>query len=762
MDEQDEEFELWPQGWQQDTPVRETMRERYRVHRSPSPEDRKVRHRNRRSTAGGDAVQKRAELVRALQKAATFTEQERLLDEIANIDKGLRAQAAQDRELDLSDTIVRETFAPARVHERHTAATDWIADEQEIDPQWRSRVVAEAATWFTRVAAMVKADPEEYTIQAQGMARRVAGPYGEQADAARQEFLQYAEFLRTHGASGLDQVQQTIDGNNAPKTTPLPTDVFDNFAPEVDPINAGVSGTEDSNRAPLIQEIVNGGSGMDGGAPEKPGGHSETDELSWAPPSGMQADTAPGWSDGDPGTPEEEGGHQNGKTSALSFHSGMAISHTMNLDEYKAAQAQAARTARKAASLGKCAGCGTDLTVGNAADRESKVCKGCAKTASKKESASGLPMVQETIDANNAPHAPLPIPPAVGFPLDGDMQQEWTTDGTGNAHPGGNPNAPIPSGHKSAARKQADMYGGGDAPHMVVQPNVANTPDTTPPTADNAGGAAAGAADARAEGRPSFADNSSAVPAPAQQYAQGYSDAEPPAVADPDVPASMAGPGNGVTHAGTKISSLITTATEREHADFRKGYGYASRWTPGTRLVSTGSKEFEAGLYAGISDNTAHQKEFVDAHRTASQRFPALGERVARHKAVTARVVAKNEVASSGLYLLASTSIDLNTTAPNTTPAADGSTPINGPGHPGPLAGEQNAAAPGGPAPYNGAQPFGTPVVPGAGQAPEPQNPADALTGGGGMSTNNQVMAAQTLAFRRTVQAGLLAARQGK
>jgi hypothetical protein len=753
----DDEYWLLPLG-QQDYRAQEPMRQRQKVRTNPSPEDRKVRHRNRRSTAGGD-VQKRAELVRALQKAATFTEQERLLDEIANIDKGLRAQAAQDRELDLSSTVVRETLTPVRVHEHHTAATDWIADEQEIDPQWRSRVVAEAATWFGRVAAMVKADPEEYAIQAEGMARRVAGPYGLQAEAAREEFLQYAAFLNREAASGLDQIQQTVDPNNAPKTTPLPTEVFDNFAPEIDPINQGVSGTEDSNRAPLIQEIVNGGSGMDGGAPEKPGGHSETDELSWAPPSGMQADTAPGWSDGDPGTPEKGGDRPDyTKGASLSFHSGMAINHSMTLDQYKAAQAQATRTAQKAASLGKCAGCGTDLTVGNAADREGKVCKSCAsKSASRKDAASGLPMIQETVDANNQPHTPIPIPPAVAFPLDGDMQQEWTTDGTGNAHPGAG------QGQKAAVRKKADMFGGGDAPHMVVQPNVANTPDTTPPTADNAGGAAAGAADARAEGRPSFADNSSAIPAPAQQYAQGYSGAEPPGVADPDVPASMAGPGNGVTHAGTKISSLITTATERDNADFRKGYGYASRWTPGTRLVTTGSKEFEAGLYAGISDNTEHQKAFVDAHRTASQRFPALGERVARHKAVTARVVAKNEVPSNGLYLLASTSIDLNTMAPNTTPAADGSTPINGPGRPGPLDGQQGAAAPGGPSPYNGAEPFGTPVVPGAGQAPEAQNPTDALLGGGGMSTNNQVMAAASpQEFRRRVQAGLLALRQGK
>lgn len=875
----DDEYWLLPTG-QQDLRAQEPMRQRHKVRTNPTPEDRKVRHRNRRATAGGD-VQKRAELVRALSKASSFSEQERLLDEIATIDQGLKAKAAQDRELDLADTVVRQTLNPTRVHEHHTAATDWLGTEDTPATDWHPRVVAEASAWYGRVPAMVKQDAGEYGIQAQGMARRVAGPYGVLASQAEAAFLEYAAYLNKDAASGLDQIQQTIDGNNQPKTTPLPTEVFDNFAPDVDPVNAGVSGTETSDRAPLIQEIVNGGSGMDGGAPEKPGGHSTGDELSWAPPSGMQADTAPGWSDGDPGTPEEQGGH---RTSSLSFTPGMAISHTMTMDDYRAQQAQAARTARKAASLGKCAGCGTDLTVGNAADREGKVCKTCAsKHASRKDAASGLPMIQETVDANNQPHTPTPIPPDVAFPLDGDMQQEWTTDGTGNAHPGGNPAAPVVPGHKSGTRKratsdddpycalcggpimsarsinsdlpagwthveqpgtwthptssdlhppiaptgsgdewkyhssmqsdedhppvphdsrsladeeartarknqdllrslqeenrtnkafdeitrgfhesrrkQADMFGGGDAPHAVVQPNVANTPATTPPPATS-GGSSAGAADARAGEAPTFSDNSSAVPAPAQQYAKGYASVDQTTLAPAaDVPASMAGPGNGITHAGAKISSLITTASEREHADFRKGYGYASRWKPGTRLVTVGTREFEAGIYAGISDNPQNQGAFVEAHRTASKPYPALAARIDRHKAVTARLVAKNEVPSSGLYLLASTSIDLNTMAPNTTPAADGSTPINGPGRPGPLDGQQGAAAPGGPAPYNGAQPFGTPVVPGAGQAPEPANPADALLGSGNMSTNNQVTAAQR--FRRTVQSNLLRERQG-
>lgn len=739
MDDWDDEEWLAQQGW--GSRAKEPMRGRTKVRTNPSPEDRKVRNRNRRTTAGGD-VQKRAELVRALGSTKSFSEQARLLDEIAKIDAGLTAQAAQGRELDFANTAVQAAMTPVRVHERHTEATDWLSTVAgTVDTQWQNQVVAEAAMWFGRVPDFVKADAEEFGIQAHGMARRVAGPYGLQMEAAAKTFVDYVGFLRTQSASGLDQIQQTVDPHDNPKTTELPTEVFDNFAPEVDPINAGVSGTEDSNRAPVIQEIMQGGSAGNPGAPEKPGGHSTQDELSWNPPQGMQQDSTPPLNFAQGPSNANPPAAPNRSYGSLS----PAIGYTTNMDEYRAKiQAQAARTVKAAESLGKCTGCGKDLTVANAADREGKVCKGCAKgskTSSKKEAASGLDQIQQTVDPHDNPK-PTGLPPEVAFPLDPEFEEEWTTNGTGQAQPKG----------KAAKKVQADMFGGGDAPHPTVGP--ANTNDPTPtPRADAAGGAAAGRADAQAGNKPSFADSSSHIPPAAQQYAEGYGDAARAQVdsVPKNVPPSMT---------AAKVSHLIVTAAELENADFKKGYGYGSRWTPGTRLVSTGSKEFEAGLYAGISDNPENQKAFVEAHRTAGEKFPGLTARADQHKRVTARVVAKNEVPSNGLYLVAATSIEMNTTAPNTTPAADGSTPINGPGRPGPLNGLQEAAAPGGPSPYNGAEPFGTPVVPGVGQSPA--SPADALIGGGHMSTQNQVMGKQALAFRQRVQAGLLAERQGK
>jgi hypothetical protein len=784
MDTDNEEYrELLAQwGLRQTEPVQESMRGRHKMPVNPSRDDLKVRRRNRRTAAetfdtGGD-VQKRAELVRAYSKASSLAEQARLLDEIAKIDNARTAAVNQGRELDFEAArIVEQTLAPVRVHEFHTAATDWIGYEQILPADWQNRVIAEAAAWYSRVPNMVKADGEEYAIQAQGKARQISGQFGIQAQAAAQTFEQYAQFLRTQAASGLDQIQQTVDGNNAPKTTPLPTETFDNFAPEVDPINQGVSGTETSERAPLIQEIMNGGSGMNPGAPEKPGGHSTDDELSWDPPEGMQQDSAPGT-----GTPEKGGDRPDyGKKSSLIEAPSMAIGgYAYTLDDFrreaakgrgqgKAEGGKRAASSVTASTNGCCNSCGT--CKGGKTGSCCSSCTSCSacptgkqgkeKTTEfaakgSKEAASGLPMIQETVDANNQPHAPTPIPPEVAFPLDDEFQEEWTTNGTGNAQPAGHHVQTPPSGHQSA-RKQADMWGNSDDPHAVVQPDVANTPATTPPTAEQ-GGRAAGVADARANERPSFGDDSSNVSPAAQQYAEGYQSVDQTEGLPREEPSSVAGPGNAVTHAGSRTSSLIVTAAERAEPDFRKGYGYASRWTPGTVLVSTGSASFEAGLYAGISDNPGNQKAFVEAHRAAASKHVALGLRADQHKALTHRIAAKNEVGTNGLYLVASTSIDMNTMAPNTTPAADGSTPINGPGRPGPLDGQQQAAEPGGPAPYNGAEPFGAPVVPGANQTQAEHNPADALVGGGGMSTPQHLQTA----FRRRVQSGLFASKQGK
>jgi hypothetical protein len=451
----------------------------------------------------------------------------------------------------------------------------------------------------------------------------------------------------------------------------------------------------------------------------------------------------------DNGAPEKPSEHDEGPMGAYSsLRPSVAIGgFGYSLDDFRREAASGKAEGGRAAAApvktaAKCKDCHCELSTENRGGKGRCInCEGRkGGKAAAKEAASGLDQIQQTVDPNNVPK-PTPLPPETAFPLDPEFQDEWSTNGTGQA-------APTKA---ASVRKQADEWGASDTPHAVPGGYPANNVTTRPPyPAETAGGAPAGAADAAAHDKPSFSDSSSSVPPQADQYAQGYD----------GVNQSAGAPTEEVVGAGlppaTKVSSLIVTAKEKGNPDFRKGYGYASRWTPGTRLVATGSSAFEAGLYAGISDNPAHQRAFVEAHKTAAGKYPKLGERAARHRQITVRIASKNEVPTNGLYVTSATSIELNTTAPNTTPAADGSTPINGPGRPGPLDGVQEAAAPGGPAPYNGAEPFGSPVVPNGAQAPA-AGPTDHLLGGGGMATSQQLQAA----FRKRVQANLLHDRKG-
>lgn len=863
----------------------------------------------------------RDELLRAIRTAASYQEQARLVAELDAVDRSIRTTAAQDRQIELADAVVRETLRPAMAHELHTVATDWLGEvEARSTDDAEQRVVAEAAMWFKRTSPEVKQDHEEFREQAHGMAHRVASAYGEAAPALAESFVSYAEFLnRKEGASGLDQVQQLVDSFENPKQTPLPQEVFDNFAPPVDPINEGVTGTEPSTRAPLLQEIESNGG--EGGGPEKPGGHSTSE------------DTSGSYSEVEPEDP---------RTAALvddPWRPSLAISHVANLDQYRE------EFAREAAGRADPKALAPQTKIGS---------------TEPKEAASGLPQVQQIVDSFENPDE-KPLPAEVMFPWvispnqsNGDAKTaasrrrqlvasimaknpaqvtrpEWQEvlafarlakgddfadhfenemqgaegHATGEhlwegmakamgfhdsehmqmagqheaedklrkqyagqpgkighndnhdpyyevAHPHGwtirnytGPNLEIghkstpdeahdainvghvdESGHESvhpamhsgspegnhhqlkrmlndwadnygsdyassipkvqrymkhrgitATKKTADQW---TAPHGVPGGQVANSPASTPEpsTGSYSDGYNEGKGDALTGEAPTYSDASSAVPPFVQGHTQGYSDGmEQQEKAMPkDVPGSMGGQGaqtpgsdavanpyadpSGRTYSH-KISSLVTIPSSYESADFVKGMKYAQRWKPGVPLVTEGSAEFEAGVYAGISDNLEHQAAWIEKHRTLAKKNLQMAVRIDRHANITAIAAKKLGALIEGPYLRmqSATSTDLDTTSPQTSPSPTGQTPINGPGQPGPLDGQQGAAEPGGPSPYNGAPPFGSPVVPTGVSRGTGSNTTIDDTVGGPMdqaAVERMRQGPKQLAFRKRVQAGIV------
>lgn len=700
------------------------------------------------------STSQRSDLLAKIAGATTLSEQAALVSELDALDAADRAAHTAARELDLAGAVVTQTLTPVRTHEMHTAATDWIADfEPEVESSAHQASIAKAALWFGRTSPEVRADAEEFGAQAEGFMRREASAYGEQFEDVYQAGLAYLGFLwRREAASGLDQIQQTIDPNNAPKATPLDPTVFDNFAGPVHPINEGVVGTESSDNAPLLNLIEQEGGGQ--GAPEKPGGHSTGDDFSNSysevPP---QANT-------------------HADSGNLGFAQGsVAINQTYTMDDF----------AREGAS-------GLDQ----------------------------IQQTVDPNNAPKTTPLPLPVaypwlisPDAYGNEEDeeGDDVAKSVasrkiavcatcTAGKCASCSGGG--CQCAHGTKqSALRTRADMFGNSDAPHPVPGPSPANDYATT--RADESADYAAGQADALAEAHPTFADNSSAVPPNVSGYAQGYSDAvSQRQVPNPDVPVGAGGDnGQGAQVAAAKVSDRFVKAASRDNADFRKGYGYALTWEPGRPLVTLGSAEFESGLYAGIVDNPRPQvrRAFAAAHRRKADKDPRFAQRMSVHASYTAHLAEQGitleadyqyvkkqgdqwvvtqkgtgkvlshhdteEDAKASFRAMmrskhsgakqAGTATDLDTMAPGASPSPTGQTPINGSGTVPPLEGGTDPAAPGGPAPYNAAEPFGGPgvVPPGPGMPPA-------------VPVVNDVNNPAVLAFRRTVQANLLKRNQAR
>lgn len=694
-------------------------------------------------------MNKRASLVQAIHAAGTLSEQARAVTALDEFDRMQRQAAAEERSWDAAGAVVEQTLAPVRVHEFHTAATEWLADVDTTGGNYHQEMVAQASAWYSKVSEAVKADPEELAEQARGMARRTAGRYGEAFEPAAQTFLDYVAYLHKDAASGLDQIDQLRDPKDDPKPTPYPTEVFDTFEDEVHPINQGVSGTETSYRAPLIQEIEQAGGGS--GAPERPNQHSttedETNSYSEVP-------------EGQPGRLPTQ----------ASFHEGpsVAIGYTMNLNDWQRQQAEASRLDFKR-----------------------------REEAAAKEAASQLPQVQQEVDSFENP-APTPLPQDVMFPLvpgfggqgDGTPQQQETKAQAKRREFVAslltkNPLAWSPVERAevwdylsttASLKKVSDQF---TAPHEGPgsETPIANSADTTapPPSGSRDKGFADGQADRAAGERPSFSDASSAASDYIQGYSQGYSSGSDAPTGQPDVPYSMGGDAGqqqnfGDSQQQAQVAQATKTATKKlalktsaafvtegatDNADFKKGYGWAANWNPKKAMVRMGSQEFEAGVYAGITDNSGQQKAWVAEHRKAAKKHnaPELMRRISLHEKVTRRYARKNDDATvKGFYVQAATTTDLISDGPGTSPDPMGATPINGPGTPPPLEGGTAPAAPGGPSPYQGAPPYGSGPV-----APDPvvgqQQPSQQTMPVTDSNVPNEQP--QALAFRRLVQANL-------
>lgn len=603
-----------------------------------------------------------SQLIQQIQRAGSLAEQASLIAELDALKASQRTASRRDGEIDLASTMVQASQTPVLVHTMHTAATDWLDDVQmstEADVRTATNAMAaEASLWFTRTSADVKADHEEFGEQARGMARRLAGKYGEQAPAAAQAFLDYAAFLhRREAASGLDQVQQiTAPDGVTQRRTPLNEEVFDTFNQPVDSMNVGIDEMQTTENAPLLNEIMQNGNGM--GQPEVMGGHSDTQPIQ---PMGSLVD-APS----------------------------LASGYLYNLDDFRRSASDHTQ---------KCTVEGCDNQQSHNFGEDGNDDDMCSKHAREKaKHGSRLPFA-EAAEKDHGPHGDDEDKPKFYDNLNEKAKDNF------DKHDGKDPS------DKSSYTKQSVP------PEFLNQQKKKESTRTVVSRVTVE--AASGLPQVQQIVDPQ--ENLAPMPLPQEQMfplvgpfgqqmnTNGTGEAMPAA--------PLAGQGQGPMRQGSR--KLASTGTP----EFKKGFGFAANWQPGDRLVRKGSAQFEAGLFAGMANNTATaQQAWVQSHELRGGVF-------ARRIAV-AREFAK--IAQAG---------DVDVMSPDATAAPGGNTPFNGPGTPPPLAGGMDAAAPGGASPYNGAAPLSAPV------APDPLMPDS-----GPMPTPGM-----TMAFRQRVQRGVLA-----
>lgn len=768
-------------------------------------------------------MNQRDEILAKINKASSLQEQAALVADLDHLDRMNVTAAADSRSIDLTDTIVRQTLQPVAVHERSTHETDWIGDIVATGSvnEAQKEITVEASMWFRRLSPEVRADSEEFAEQARGMARRTASAHGENAAGLEEHFLSYVAFLnQREGASGLPQVQQVVDSFENPGATPLPEDVFDTFAPPVHPINEGVTGTETSERNPLLQEIMGQGNGQ--GQPEKPGGHSTAPEpytYAEVPPAAPQQMTGShktaGCSEYPEGAQNEDGTDEpvcEGRHLSIGDHTIHTIDNGLYrlhgprgyIDSYES-KGDAISVARENEDRRTASYSTPSVAISHSMNLDQF-------TAMQAEAASGLPQVEQVVDAQENP-APTPLPEDVAYPWvidDEDPQAAQKREAyLRRAEHVARLSQQDPASLSDIDRreimsfvaslgKQADQWTqGGEQFHG---PGAANNPSTTPEPL--AGSEAQGYAEGKTDwpgDAPTFADASSAAPDFARGHSQGYQDAAranpvPGAATPGQMPPGAGGVQEGYqTHTGSqkvasaaasvidegllektsslRVSAAFTSPVEHADPEFTKGYKYATKWTPRTRLVTTGSASFEAGLYAGMSDNIEHQGAWSEMHREAAAKFqkPEFLRRMSKHRSFSKQASRNlSGLKVVGAYLhpkgtsrTAASILDLDTMAPVTSPSPTGETPINGPGTPGPLQGGQDAAAPGGPSPYNGAEPFGAPVVPNNQTMHGQPTAISTIPGAPVDKAAHSHLSPQSLAFRRRVQSSLLQTRQG-
>lgn len=176
-----------------------------------------LRPQGNKETTVDTSIQREAALLNEMD-GASLDRQREIATELEAIGRARTAAWETDREIDFGGAVVRDTLTPVVTAAVHTSSTDWldeVAPERDLAEVQRAMTAA-ASGFYTRVHEGVKAEPEEYRIQAEGMARLVAGAHAPFTAEATDAFMRHALFLNRSAvphAASLHTAVTLTDGN---------------------------------------------------------------------------------------------------------------------------------------------------------------------------------------------------------------------------------------------------------------------------------------------------------------------------------------------------------------------------------------------------------------------------------------------------------------------------------------------------------------------------------------------------------------------
>jgi hypothetical protein len=330
--------------------------------------------------------------------ATTHDSQQQFMAAAEDAQRRVTQQATLDRETDLV-AAVTTTIVPGRVHELHTAATDWLAESPTGSSQRTAQheMIAKGTVWYQGLAHPVRADLAEFVEQARSFARRTTGAYGEQAQSAEQAFFEHVASMRDR------EEQAGIFAQAAPMPS-QPGDPEGTFTTGGGQDWAPADATS-SNRAPQLQELA---------APE-------SQDLTPANDPGVGA-----------GDPDPQVAAQERVASVRLAHDAADLEAFPRCAKCNrpVAPIEMAHTATNEPVHGSCVGITGSQTKGQHMQTASCPTCGTGRVAVRQAPSpsivemvngrhlanSGLPQIDQVVDPSDTQAAPTPLPEEVAFP----------------------------------------------------------------------------------------------------------------------------------------------------------------------------------------------------------------------------------------------------------------------------------------------------------------------------------------------------------